>query len=93
MKDASLTAPTARRWALSREYNVLALIKGDEKYVYIYDDDSRESLIETFHQHAADPELALNWFDAIVLTQKAEEQGETAPASLAPVSHEPRPRI
>ena len=73
---------------MSREYNVLALIKGDEKYVYVYDDDSRETLIEAFHQHAADPDLALNWFDVVVLTQKAEEQGETAPAALGP-----RPRI
>lgn len=78
---------------MSREYNVLALIKGEEKYVYVYDDGSRESLIETFHEHAAHPELNLNWFDAAVLTQKAGEQAETAPASLAPVSHEPRPRI
>ena len=78
---------------MSREYNVVALIKGEEKYVYVYDDISRASLIETFHQHAADPELALNWFDAVVLTQKAEEQADTAPTSLAPMSHEPRPRI
>ncbi len=88
MKDASPTAPTVRRWALSREYNVLALIKGDEKYVYVYDDESRETLIEAFHQHAAAPDLTLNWFDAAVLTQKAEEQAETAPAPL-----EPRPRL
>ena len=78
---------------MSREFNVLALIKGEEKYVYVYDDSSRGSLIETFHQHAAEPELTMNWFDAVVLTQKAEEQAETTPESLAPVSHEPRPRI
>ena len=78
---------------MSREYNVLALVKGEEKYVYVYDDSSRESLIETFHEHAAHPELILNWFDAAVLTQKAEEQVGTAPADLAPASHEPRPRI
>ena len=78
---------------MSREYNVLALIKGEEKYVYVYDDSSRDSLIETFHLHAADPELTLNWFDAVVLTQKAEQQAETAPAKIAPESHEPRPRI
>jgi hypothetical protein len=93
MREASPTAPTVRRWALSREYNVLALIKGEDKYVYVYDDSSREALIETFHEHAARPELNLNWFDAAVLTQKAEEQGKTAPADLAPASHEPRPRI
>ena len=56
------------------ELNVLALIKGDERYVYVYDDVSREALVETFHDQAADPALALNWFDAAVLTRKSEEQ-------------------
>jgi hypothetical protein len=58
----------------SKEFNVLALIKGDERYVYVYDDSSREALVEAFHAQAADPGLAFNWFDAAVLTQKAEEQ-------------------
>jgi hypothetical protein len=32
------------------EFNVLALIKGDERYVYVYDDESRATLVEMFHQ-------------------------------------------
>jgi hypothetical protein len=59
---------------LGREFNVLALVKGDERYVYVYDDSSGEPLLETFRAHAADPELSLNWFDAAVLAQKAREQ-------------------
>jgi hypothetical protein len=58
-----------------REYNVLALLKGDERYVFIYDDDSWGSLIDAFRDQAADPELSLSWFDAAVLTDKAREQG------------------
>jgi hypothetical protein len=69
------------------EYNVLALIKGDEHYVYVYDDDSRTSVIEVFHAQAANPELSLNWFDAAVLTQKAEEQ-----SAMFSESQEDRPR-
>jgi hypothetical protein len=57
-----------------REVNVLALIKGNERYVYVYDDDSREPLLHAFEAHAADPELSLNWFDAAVLARKAREQ-------------------
>jgi hypothetical protein len=59
---------------VGREFNVLALIKGEERYVYVYDDASRSPLLETFRDQAADPELSLNWFDAAVLTQKAREQ-------------------
>jgi hypothetical protein len=58
----------------NKEFNVLALIKGDERYIYVYDDVSRETLVEAFHAQAADPALSFNWFDAAVLTQKAEEQ-------------------
>jgi hypothetical protein len=62
-----------------RELNILALIKGNERYVFIYDDDSRESLIDTFRDHAADPQFSFSWYDAAVLTDKAREQARTAP--------------
>jgi hypothetical protein len=57
------------------EFNVLALIKGEERYIYVYDDDSRPDLIDAFRDQAADPGLNLNWFDAAVLTEKAHQQG------------------
>jgi hypothetical protein len=62
-----------------RELNVLALLKGEERYVYIYDDLSRALLIDSFRAQAADPGLSLNWFDAAVLTDKAREQALQAP--------------
>jgi hypothetical protein len=68
---------------MRREFNVLALIKDDERYVYVYDDESRETLIEFFRRQAADANLSLTWFDAAVLTQKAHEQA--AGAEEAPV--------
>lgn len=63
---------------MGREFNVLALIKGEESYVYVYDDASRAPLLETFRAHADDPNLSLNWFDAAVLMQKAREQAAAA---------------
>ena len=59
---------------MGRELNVLALIKGSERYVYLYDDDSCEPLLRTFQEQAADPDLSLNYFDAAVLARKAREQ-------------------
>jgi len=61
-----------------RELNILALLKGNERYVYIYDDASRAALIDAFRDQAADPRLAFNWFDAAVLTDKAREQARGA---------------
>lgn len=69
---------------MAREFNVLALIKGEERYVYVYDDDSHATLLQAFHRQAADPHLSLNWFDAVVLTRKAEEQTEQAPPASPP---------
>jgi hypothetical protein len=56
------------------ELNVLALIKGQEHYIFVYDDDSRQSVIDTFRDQAADPRFAFSWFDAAILTEKAREQ-------------------
>jgi hypothetical protein len=64
---------------MRREFNVLALIKDDERYVYVYDDESRDTLIRLFGEQAADSGYTLNWFDAAVLTQKAHEQAASAP--------------
>jgi hypothetical protein len=69
-------------------YNVLALIKGNEKYVYVYDDDSRQSLIDALRDQAADPRLSFTWFDAAVLTEKAREQARETPQ--VPQSSRPR---
>jgi hypothetical protein len=61
------------------EFNVLALMKGDDRYIFVYDDESRAEVITSFRDQAADPVLNLTWFDAVVLTKKAREQaGEAA---------------
>ena len=72
---------------MRREFNVLALLKGQERYVFVYDDVSRDALLDAFRDLAADPAAAFNWFDAAVLTDKAREQGRAAAAE------EPPPRI
>ena len=73
---------------LPQELNVLALVKGKERYIFVYDDESRAELIDALRHHAADPEVNLTWFDALVLTKKAREQ-EAAAAGRATASDEP----
>lgn len=59
---------------MPHEFNVLALVKGEERYIFVYDDDSRSQVVEAFRDAAADPHQTLTWFDAVVLTKKAKEQ-------------------
>ena len=69
---------------MHQEYNVLALVKGDECYVFVYDDTSRRELLELFRTTAADAQFAFNWFDAAVLTEKAWEQARPAATPVPP---------
>lgn len=72
------------------ELNVLALVKGPERYVYVYDDDSRRELLDAFRDQAADPALTLSWFDALVLTKKAREQEAVQAADEPPAGNRNR---
>ena len=81
------------RWRLAHEFNVLALIKGQERFVFVYDDCSRECLIDTIRDLAADPTLSLTWFDALVLTKKAREQAAGAAVEFPEEVETPRSRI
>ena len=56
------------------DLNVLALIKGEERFIFVYDDDSRGHVIDAVRDKAADPTVSLNWFDAAVLTERARQQ-------------------
>jgi hypothetical protein len=67
-----------------REVNVLALIKGAERYVFVYDEASRAELLDSFRDHAADPALNFSWFDAAVLTEKARQQARAGDADNPP---------
>jgi hypothetical protein len=67
-----------RGTAVRRELSVLALLKGNERYVYVYDDDSRTNLINVFRDQAADPRLSLSWLDVGILSNKARAQAKTA---------------
>ena len=65
---------------MQHELSVLALIKGKERFIYVYDDPSQERLLETIREHAASPALSLSWFDAAILTERARQQVKDASA-------------
>lgn len=70
---------------MQRGVNVLALIKGEERYVFLYDDDSADQLLRTMGQYAADPSLSFTWYDAAVMSQRiAKLRSEAADSTPRP---------
>jgi len=55
---------------VSHDINVLALVKGNERYIFLYDDASRAEALRTLGRYASNPELSFTWYDAAVLSQK-----------------------
>jgi hypothetical protein len=62
--------PSSGRKSVSQDINVLALVKGEERYIFLYDDDSRAEALRTLGRFASDHELSFSWYDAAVLSQK-----------------------
>lgn len=59
---------------MTQELNVLALVKGHERYVFVYDDASQVALIEALQAWAMRPDLSFSWFDAAVLADRSQQQ-------------------
>jgi len=60
--------------AVSHDINVLALVKGEERYVFLFDDASRAETLRVLGRYASNPELSFSWYDAAVLSQKIRQE-------------------
>jgi hypothetical protein len=73
---------------VTQDINVLALVKGEERYIFLYDDDRRSEALRTLGRFASNPELSFSWYDAAVLSQRirqtAHEQRAEEPAAAMP---------
>ena len=59
---------------MAQDINVLALVKGRERYVFLYDDSSRAETLRVLGRYASNPELSFTWYDAAVLSQKIRQE-------------------
>lgn len=75
--------------AVSQDINVLALVKGEERYVFLYDDASRAEALRVLGRYASNPELSFTWYDAAVLSQKIRQESQE---TQKPAPHH-RPRF
>ncbi|MBJ7344740.1 MAG: hypothetical protein JHD09_05610 [Gemmataceae bacterium] len=62
----------------NKDFHVLALVKGEHQFVYIFDEMGWDDLVETLCQQAEDPNLEFSWFDAALLSHRAKTQIESA---------------
>ena len=58
---------------MSDGVNMIAMVKDEDRFVFLYDDQSPAEVLRTFGQYAADPELNFSWYDAAVLSQRVRE--------------------
>ena len=61
---------------MSQDINVLALVKGSERYIFLFDDENRAETLRTLGRYASNPELSFTWYDAAVLSQKIRQNFE-----------------
>jgi hypothetical protein len=61
---------------MPQDINVLALVKGSERYVFLYDDSSRAETLRVLGRYASNPELSFTWYDAAVLSQKIRQESQ-----------------
>ncbi len=59
---------------MNDDINVLALIKGQERYIFLYEDSQRAETLRMLGRHASNPELSFSWYDAAVLSQKIRQE-------------------
>jgi hypothetical protein len=78
---------------VNQDINVLALVKGEERYIFLFDDSHRTEALRTLGRFASNPELSFSWYDAAVLSQRIRQSVEQPSAVPAPLSSTTSPRF
>ena len=73
---------------MDQDINLVALCKGEEKYVFLYDDARATQVLQQLAKFASDPSLSFTWYDAAVLGQKVRKSLRTDAAHPAGGAHD-----
>jgi hypothetical protein len=52
------------------DINILALAKGEERYIFLYNDETRGETLRMMGRYASNSDLSFSWYDAAVMSQK-----------------------
>jgi len=58
------------------DVNVIALVKNDERYVWLYRDCDRAAVLRSLGAFAADSDLSFTWYDAATLSRKIRQRAQ-----------------
>ncbi len=65
--------------SVSKDINVVALVKGEERFIFLFNDSQKSETLRTLGRYASDPQLNFSWYDAAVLSQKVRNTGVPLP--------------
>jgi hypothetical protein len=70
-----------------QDLNVLAMVKGEERYIFLFDEQSRVETLRVLGRYASNPDLSFSWYDAAVLSQKIRETAHQQHQQVVPAPH------
>ena len=76
---------------MAQDINVLALVKGSERYVFLYNDANRAATLRVLGRYASNPDLSFSWYDAAVLSQKIRQESQQPAPTTRPRFSMPLP--
>lgn len=60
----------------NHDIHVVAVVKGDERYIVLYDADSRAEALRTVGRWAGNVDLSFTWYDAAMMSVKIKAEQE-----------------
>ena len=87
MSDSNPQTSQEGESPVTQDINVLALVKGEERYIFLFDDAHKSDALRTLGRFASNPDLSFTWYDAAVLSQRLRQNSEAIAAG------EPKPRF
>ena len=78
---------------MSQDINVVALVKGEERYIFLFNDEKKSETLRTLGRYASDAKLSFSWYDAAVLSQKVRSIEKSTPAPTGAKSRFEYPEV
>ena len=71
-----------RGGSVSKDVYVVALVKGEERFIFLFNEQRKGELLRTLGKYASNTEINFSWYDAAVLSQKARNATKQPPATV-----------
>lgn len=55
---------------MDNDLHIVGIEKGEEKYLWIFNDANRAEVLKSLGRAASNPELSFDWYSAAVLSQR-----------------------